>query len=187
MLTDDDLTHQLGSAFRSSSADLRYAGEVPTARRTPSTGWLAVPAVATAAALVVVGSTDDAPSPAAPEAGGSPSATAHAPRMVTSEIHVAGYTFTYRHAAGTEVADDLYADLSPAPVPDDASPVKGAPAEVEAYVGTDPATGNHALWVKAPTRNGGNLFALESPSWTEDQLTQLFLTGEERAVPAVGG
>jgi hypothetical protein len=186
MLTDDDLTRQLGSAFRSSSADLRYAGEVPTARRTPSAGWLAVPAVATAAALVVVASTDDATAPA-PEAGASPSTPASSahPQMVTSKIHVAGYTFSFRHAAGTEVADDLYADLSPAPVPDDATPVKGGPAEVEAYVGTDPSTGNTALWVQAPTRNEGHLFALESPTWTEDDLSRLFLTGEERVVPAV--
>lgn len=183
MLTDDDLTRQLEHAFRHDSADVSYAGRVPTARRTPSAGWLAVPAVATAAALVVVGASDEATSPPMPGAGGSPSASAH-PRLVTSEIHVAGYTFTYRHAAGEDLADDLYADLSPAPRPDDASPMAGAPAGVQAWVGTDQATGHHALWIKAPTRNEGNLFELLSPTWTEDQLMRLFLNRDPREVPA---
>ncbi|KRC48948.1 MULTISPECIES: hypothetical protein [unclassified Nocardioides] len=184
MLTDDDLTRQLEAAFREASADLRYDRRVPTARRTPSTGWLAVPAVATVAALAVAGGADESPAPA-PEAGHGPTATP-GPRWTTDTVTVAGYTFTYRHAPGERLVDDLHADLSPARPPDDATAIAGAPAEVDAWVGTDPDSGQHALWVEAPTRNGGRLFALLSPSWTEDQLKDLFLNGEPRTVPATG-
>lgn len=184
MLTDDDLTRQLEDAFRASATDLAYAGRVPIARRSPSAGWLALPAIATAATLVVTGSTHDGSAPAAPEAGGAPSTSA-GPHLVAETITVAGYTFSYRHAAGDSgPADDLYAALDVAAVPDGATPVDGAPSGVQAWVGTDPESGDHALYVKAPTRNGGRLFAVLSPTWTEGQLSQLFLHGDPRPVPA---
>jgi hypothetical protein len=86
--------------------------------------------------------------------------------------------------AGEQPADDLYAVMNPGQVPGDATPID-APAPAKAWVGTDPETGDQALWVDAPTRNGGNLFALLSPTWTTDQLADLFHHGEPRQVPAI--
>lgn len=186
MLTDDDLTRELGGAFRAETDELRYAGRVPTPRTGPG---LAVPLATTAVAAAVLGAVwaatpADAPTPppaAVPTTGptGGP-----APRLVTDTIEVAGYSFTYRHAVGDELADDLYGVMNPGAVPDDATPI-AAPEGAQAWVGTDPASGDTALWVEAPTRNEGNLFALMSPTWTEAQLTDLFHNGRPQTVPAI--
>lgn len=187
MLTDDDLTRELGGAFRAETDDLRYAGRVPTPRTGPG---LAVPLATTAVAASVLGAVWIAGTPAeAPAPPGPPSAAPTpngglAPRVVTDTIEVAGYSFTYRHAAGDGLADDLYAVLDPGAVPDAATPVK-APEGVRAWVGTDPESGDTALWVEAPTRNEGDLFALLSPTWSADQLVDLFHNGRPQTVPAV--
>ena len=183
MLTDDDLTRELGGAFRAATDDLRYAGRVPTPRTGPG---LAVPLATTAAAAAVLGAVwiaAPAGTPASPSAG--PSAQqGPGPKTVTSKIEVAGYTFTYRHAAGDELADDLYGVMNPGPVPADARSIE-APDGVQAWVGTDPGSGDTALWVQAPTRNAGNLFALMSPTWSAVELTDLFHNGDPRPVPVV--
>ncbi|GAW48755.1 MULTISPECIES: hypothetical protein [unclassified Nocardioides] len=191
MLTDDDLTRQLGSAFREEAGDLEYAGRVPTLRRT---GAVALPIAATAAVagvLVAVAATnaDDPVGPgttiAGPSSGtGTSPGAAATPRLVTDTIEIAGYTYTYQHAVGEQLADDLYAVMNPGEVPADARPLD-APAPARAWVGTDPTSGDTALWVEAPTRNGGHLFALLSPTWTTDQLADLFHHGEPRQVPAI--
>lgn len=182
MLTDDDLTRELGGAFRAETDDLRYAGRVPTPRTGPG---LAVPLGTTAVAAAVLGAVwaatpADAPAP-------PPTAVPHgrpAPRIVTDTIEVAGYSFTYRHAVGDELADDLYGVMNPGAVPDDATPI-AAPEGVRAWVGTDPGSGDTALWVEAPTRNEGKLFALMSPTWSAAELTDLFHNGRPQTVPAI--
>ena len=74
--------------------------------------------------------------------------------------------------------------MNPGQVPAAATPIS-APEGVKAWVGTDPESGDHALWVDAPTRNEGHLFALLSPTWTTDQLTDLFHNGQRQPVPAI--
>ena len=190
MLTDDDLSRQLGGAFRESTEDVTYAGRVPTPRSAATT--IGVPLASTAAvvaALAVVWAsapdTDDATPPtAAPSATPAPTPDAPAPKLVTEKIEVAGFTFSYRHAAGETRADDLYAD-GHVTVPDDATPIE-APEGVKAWLGKDPESGDNAVYVKAPTRNGGVVFALLSPTWTTDQLADLFHNGDPRPVPAAG-
>ena len=179
MLTDDDLTRQLGSAFRGATDDLAYAGRVPTPRRPAYV--LAVPAAATvaAAAVLVVAGTELGDGPAAPEAGSTHSVapgTAGTP-VVTDRIEVAGFTFSYRHVAGDERADDLYGVMHPGGgVPEDARPIE-APEGIRAWVGTYGEAGDNAVFVEAPTRNGGQLFAIASPTWSPDQLVDLFYNG----------
>jgi hypothetical protein len=193
MLTDDDLTRQLGGAFRDAAGDLEYAGRVPAPRNAAAT--LGVPLAATAVAATALAAvwasstgTDDGAVP--PSAGGPTAsapatrATTAAPKAVTRTIEVAGFTFSYRSAAGDSRADDLYAD-GHVTVPDGAKPVD-APTGVQAWIGADPTSGDNAIYVKAPTRNGGRVFALLSPTWTQDQLVDLFHNGRPRPVPAVG-
>jgi hypothetical protein len=186
MLTDDDLTRQLRGAYRAATEDVGYAGAVPAPRRTaPAAVPVAATAVASAAlAGAWVLAPDDPVAP--PSATGAPSPSApthHAARMVTDTIRVAGFTFRYRHAA-SQPAGTLYAVHDPGRVPDDATPIS-APDGVRAWVGKDAPSGDAALWVKAPTRNGGALFALMSPTWTTDELADLFHHGDPRPVPVV--
>src|SRR5688572_16607779 len=100
MLTDDDLTRQLGAAFGAASEDVSYTRPVPVASRTPSRRWLAVPAVAAAAAMVVVPETGDRDrgDPQPTQAG--PETTDPSPQLVTERIRVAGFTLTYEREAG---------------------------------------------------------------------------------------
>jgi len=175
MLTDDDLTTELRAAFRGVTDDLEYAGKVPTLRR-PLVP--AVPLVATAATVsalaVVWASSPDAVAPA-PDTAPTSQAPAQ-PKQVTDTITVVGYTFTYKHAVGEERAHDLYAMFGEVTLPDDAQPID-APVVVKAWVGTDPASGDHGVWVKAPTRNDASVFAVLSPTWTTEQLTDLLYNG----------
>jgi len=202
-LTDDDLSRQLSGAFRRASDDLSYDGPVPVAQRGPSPRWLAVPAVAAVATVVTVAASHQgAP---APQAAGSasPSASSAAPtgrppKTVTAKIVVAGNVFDFVHAAGESVPpNDLYADLSIATVPADAKPVTSHVDGVKASVGTDPASGYSALYLQGPNYQhsdadassavDGGLLVLLSPTWTQEQLSQLVLENElDFAVPAVG-
>lgn len=174
MLTDDDLTTELRAAFRSATVEMEYAGEVPSLRRPLVTVVPLVATAATVAALAVVWASS--PETAAPLPDATPSQTPANPNLVTDTIEVAGYTFSYRHAPGDERAHDLYAMLGDVTLPADAEPID-APAGAKAWVGTDPASGDHGLWVDAPTRNNGGLFAVLSPTWTTDQLADLFHNG----------
>ncbi|GAA4701862.1 hypothetical protein [Nocardioides conyzicola] len=189
MLTDDDLSRQLGGAFRDASGDLQYAGRVPAPRSAITTvGVPLASSAAVVAALAVVWASASGTDDAVPPTAGGPTAsvaptTPTAPRLVTEKVEVAGFTFSYRHAAGDGLADDLYGDMH-VTVPADAKPVD-APEGVKAWVGVDPDSGDHAIYVDAPTRNGGEVFALLSPTWTEDQLVDLFHNGRPRPAPAV--
>lgn len=189
MLTDYDLTRQLGGAFRDVTDDLEYAGRVPTPRSAVAT--VGVPLASTAAVVaalaVVWASAPGTDETTPPTADGRPSTSATtdpaAPAVVTRSIEVAGFTFSYR---GEPRADDLYAD-GHTTVPDDAQAID-APSGVEAWIGVDPASGDNAVYVKAPTRNGGQVFAVLSPTWTQDQLVDLFRHGDRdaRPIPEVG-
>lgn len=176
MLTDDDLTRQLGTAFRETTEDLTYAGRVPTPRRPAYV--LAVPAAATVAAAAVLVATgglasDDVPSP--PQAATTAPGSAQPPGavVVTDEIEVAGFTLQYTRAAGEPDPIRLVTDTE---VPGDARSL-AVDGSAQAWIGTDPASGDAALWLQSPVRNGGRLFAVESSVWTQDQLLDLFHNG----------
>lgn len=177
MLTDDDLTRQLGTAFRGATDDLQYGGRVPTPRRPAYV--LAVPAAATVAAAAVLvasgglASDDDrVPPQAATSAPGSPDA-APSTTILTDRIEVAGFTLRYTRAAGEPDPIRLVTDTE---VPSDARSLE-VDGPAKAWIGTDPASGDPALWLLSPVRNEGRLFAIESSVWTQDQLLDLFHHG----------
>ncbi|WP_395695526.1 hypothetical protein [Nocardioides sp.] len=180
MLTDDDLTRQLGGAFREAAADLAYAGRVPAPRSAAAT-W-GVPLASTAAVattLAVVWTASTAPEDAGAPRAESPATSAApvtTPRVVTRTVEVAGFTFSYRSGARAAHVDDLYVQ-SQVSVPADATRID-SPEGTRAWVGVDPASGDHALYVEAPTRNDGRVFAVLSPTWTRDQLVDLFRHGD---------
>ena len=170
MLTDDDLTTELRAAFRDATGDLRYAGRVPAPRSRLALGVPLAASAAVVATLAVVwaNAPEDAGAPVA-----DPPATSHAPsHVVHAKIRVAGFALS-----GTGPADDLHWSAS-VPLPDDATPID-APEGVQAWVGT--AGAEHGLWVVAPTRNEGDLFVVLSPTWSTDQLEDLFVNGSTTA------
>lgn len=182
MLTDDDLTRQLGSAFRESTDDVTYAGRVPAPRTTATT--IGVPLASTAAvaaALAVVWAsspdTESVPPPSAdgPSASVAPTTTAPAPELVTDTIEVAGFTFSYQRAAGQPVAEVIHIFL-PDELPDGVRPVE-VPAPAKAWVGEDPRSGEVAIYLKAPGRFDGKLFAVSSPGLAEAQMITFLRTG----------
>jgi hypothetical protein len=172
MLTDDHLTRELGAAFREATRDLEYAGPVPTPRRTP---LLLVPAAALSAATVVLvaGSLGDGPNGAQPAPPGRSAATSQ-PRLVTDTVTFAGYTFSYQRRAGAP--DPLRVQLAPHGLPEGMRKVAVEPP-AKAWVGADPASGDAALYVEAPTRNEGRLFVLSSSTWTQAELVRLLHSG----------
>jgi hypothetical protein len=172
MLTDDLLTEELGATFREATATMTYAGPVPRPRRTP---LFLVPASAVAAAGIVLATgpladTLGRPDPTSPT---GPTATA-APRLVTATVRFAGHTFTYQRRSGEP--DPLRVRFQQATLPDGVREVAIDPP-ARAWVGTDPASGDAAVYVKAPTRNEGRLFVMLSSTWTQDQLVRLLRTG----------
>jgi hypothetical protein len=180
MLTDDLLTEELSAAFRDATAEMTYAGPVPRPRRTPLV--LVPAAVAGAAAVILVSgslgdspnnSPGDSPSPAHQGSPSTPTALAQ-PRLVTDTIEFAGYTFRYQREAGEPYP--IRVQLVDATLPDGVRKVSVA-APARAWVGTDPKSGDAALYVKAPTRNAGKLFVVLSSTWTQQQLVHLLHTG----------
>ena len=183
MLTDDELTTELGAAFRAGTTEVTYRGR----RRPRRTAVVAVPvaAVTVAIAALAVGAAtaghDPVPAPAVAIGTPTSPASSAAPALVTDTIELAGYTVTYERRAGEQ--PPLYATMDSA-LPDGAKEIS-APAGAQAWVGTDPRTGDNTLWVKAPTRNNGKLFALHSSAWSQEQLVDLFHHGSHVAVPLV--
>lgn len=185
MLTDDDLTRQLGAAFEDATRDTTYDGSVPRVRTRPlwaRPGLVALPAIgAAAAAVLVLGSTDGTPSPPA-----TPGATTAAPPTsrsasdtVTETFTLAGMTFTYERGADEASLDDQFLRVyDPGQLPAWAEPVEleqGASAKV--WVGQDPASGAVSMLVESPVRWDGRLVGLASPSLTVEQMTSLARTG----------
>lgn len=181
MLTDDDLTRELSAAFRDGTRDLSYAGR----RRPRRTAAVAVPVAAVTLAVGALAINGVLSSPAgsggvpsvhAPVAGASGATSADA-RTVTEKLELAGFSFTYQVRSGDDDKYPILVSRVSGGVPDDAREVALPGAEAQAWVGTDPATGDAALWVKAPTRNGGELFEMHSPRWTEADFVSLVRTG----------
>lgn len=188
MLTDDDLTRQLATAFREEAGNMTYDGAVPQARTRPlwaRPGLVALPAVGTvAAAVLVLGSTDGPTPPATP--GATPGATTAAPTTsqpasdaVTETFTLAGMTFTYERGADEPALDDQFLRVyDPGRLPAWAEPVdleSGASATV--WVGQDPSTGDVSMFVESPVRWGGTLTGLASPAISVEQMTRLARTG----------
>jgi hypothetical protein len=193
VLTDDDLTRQLGAAFEDATRDTTYDGAVPRVRTRPAwvaPGWVALPAAgAVAAAVLVMGSTGDTTSPSTPEAApgtttSAPSATGASPTSggedtVTETFELAGMTFTYERGADETSIDDQFLRVyDPGQLPGWAQPVEleqGASAKV--WVGQDPSTGDVSMFVQSPERWDGALVGLASPTTSVEQMTRLAQTG----------
>jgi hypothetical protein len=182
MLTDDDLTRQLGDALRDVAGDLEYGGRVPAPRTTAAT--IGVPLASTAAVVaalaVVWASSPDTEDTAVPSADGpaastAPATTAPAPKLVTDTIEVAGFTFSYQHAPGQPVAEVIHVFV-PDGLPDGARPVD-VPSPAKAWVGKDPRSGEVAIYLEQPGRFDGKLFGVSSPSLGEAQMITFLRTG----------
>lgn len=180
MLTDDDLSRVLRTTFDRATDGLVYNGITPTARRTPSPAWLALPAVAASAVVAVTATTG---SPTAqlriPSSSTQTSGPTSSPSVVTADFEVAGYTVRYR-GAGPAPADDLRWETDVTRPADaqqvDASELGDVADGVEAWVGTDPDSGDNALYLTSPIRNGGREFAVVSATWSLQQLQSLVFT-----------
>lgn len=178
MHTDEDLTTRLGGAFRGATEDLTYSGTMPRARRTPSTAWLTVPAVAAVATIAVVGgqSGDEAPISAGPDASTSTSQGASS-ETVTDSVELVGVTYQYTRGAQDEpLVDDF--TIRPGQAPADAKSIELEPgASAKAWVGVDPQTGDNALWIDSPVRFDGESYVMSTPTWSLEQLEDLALNG----------
>lgn len=91
--------------------------------------------------------------------------------MVNTTISLDGFTLHYQKRAGSPAP--LRAELAVQGLPSGSRPVPLSGTTAKAWVGTDPASGDNALYVRSPARNGGRLFALLSSSWTKEQLIAL--------------
>jgi hypothetical protein len=174
MLTDDELTHEIGATFQAVTHDLTYTGR----RRPPRSRVLvAVPIAAAAAVLagvaVVVTSGVEPTSTGAQAAPTSPVAAPTA--MISESIELAGFTFRYERPVGSP--DPLRAEFHVDRLPENATPVPLDASTAQAWVGVDPASGDNAIYIKSGARNGGELFALLSSSWSQDQLVDLLKNG----------
>lgn len=164
MLTDDELTSELRAAFREQAASVTYNGRRCPRNRTAVALPAAVAAVALAAGLGVA--LHPAASVTRPLASASPSSA-----MVNKTISLAGFTIHFKERAGAP--DPVRAVFSVRSLPPGAQPVPLTDSAAKAWVGTDPASGDNALYLQSPVRNGGQLFALVSPSLDKAQLIAL--------------
>jgi hypothetical protein len=184
MLTDDDLTRELGETFRAATTHLSYQGRTrPPRHLTPALPAAALGAAAVAATIVAVNAGGGAQHPAGsaalrPETVPS---TVASPVLVTRTLRLAGFTIRYQHAAGSP--DPLYVELGFHHIPPGLREIASPDPHVRVWVGKEPKTGDNALYVKAATRFGGELFALVSPTWSQQQLIEVL--HHPRPVPAV--
>jgi hypothetical protein len=193
MLTDDDLTRELGAAFRAATTDLTYTGRTRPPRRPAPAVTAAVTTVAIAA--VTAGAVSvashphpaDGPGAAGPTAAAPTAGTAAArpsaapPTPVTETMTLAGFTISYQHTAGAP--DPVIAELAVGGLPAGVREVHLTGTRARAWVGRDPRSGDNALYLRAPTRNGGRLFVLLSATWSQKRL--IGLVAHPRAVPLV--
>ncbi len=176
MLTDDELARELGALFREQAAGITYAGR----RRPPGRAAAALPAAAAAIALGAGLGMALHPSPAAPARPGAgpyppPAASTAASMAVSATINLDGFTLHYQAPAGSPPR--LRVQRAVRGLPPDARPVPLSGTTAKAWVGTDPASGDNALYLRSPARNGGRLFAVLSATWTQRQLIALLRTG----------
>jgi hypothetical protein len=190
MLTDDDLTRSLGSAFQDATEGLIYTGRTRPPRQVLSTVLpaMAAGAVLTGAAVAAI-ETGNHTTPAvgasvrpAPHHLSSTAARHPSKKtLVTRKVRLAGFTITYRAAAGSPV--QLYAEVGLSSVPDSATPVSTTNPNAKTWIGTEPSTGDNALYIQFSDGNDDQLYALVSPTWTQQQLIDAFES--PMAVPEV--
>ena len=172
MLTDDELARELGATFHAATGNITYAGR----RRPPrSTAAVALPIAAGAVAIAAAVLTATAESPADDTLAAPADAAVASPTMINESVSLAGLTLRYERPAG--LPDPLRVD-SDVRVPDDATPVPRAEgARGAAWVGVDPESGDNAVYLQSPVRNGGKTFAILSATWSQDQLVDVLNNG----------
>ena len=184
MLTDDDLTRELNAAFRRATADLTYTGRTQPPRRVGAALSVAAVTAVAAVAFVAVTTADHPVPPVSPSAVGQTNAdptTRTAPALVTETLNFAGMTIRYQHAADAPVP--IRAEVVGGGLPAGVREVTLAGTDSRVWVGTDPSSGDNALYVKPANSTDGRLFALLSATWTDKQLIDL--VEHPRPVPEV--
>jgi hypothetical protein len=172
MLTDDELARELAALFRGQAAGITYAGR----RRPPGRAAATLPAAAAAIALGAGLGVALHPSPIAPaRPAAAPSPPAAAKTTVDATFNLDGFILHYQRPTGSPAP--LRVELAVRGLPSDARPVPLSGTTAKAWVGTDPASGDNALYLRSPARNGGRLFAVLSATWTQRQLIALLRTG----------
>jgi hypothetical protein len=132
------------------------------------------------AALAVNGAlSPPEPAPVHPPAAQAPSsaATRADARTVTERLALAGFEFAYEVRGADDDRYPILISRVAGGVPADAREVPLSGTGARAWVGKDPGTGDNALWFRATTRNGGELFEIHSPRWTEADFVSLVRTG----------
>jgi hypothetical protein len=199
MLTDDDLTRELGAAFRSATEDLTYEGRTrPPRLMSTALPALGVAAVLAGGAVVGVNAADHhqpvaRPSAVTPTALGPSgigpttlrSSAGKKPRFVTRTMTLAGFTLRVKTLAGAP--DPVIAKVDFGGLPAGVQPVTLTGSTAQAWTGTDPTNGDNALYMKVAIEGGTRLFALESATWTDQQLIDLVESPQPSAVPGVSG
>jgi hypothetical protein len=174
MLTDDELARELGALFREQAVGITYAGR----RRPPSRAAAALSAAAAAIALGAGLGMALHPSPAAPppaRTAAGPSSPPAARTAVSATINLDGFILHYQKPAGSP--PQLRVVRAVRGLPPRARPVPLSGTTAKAWVGTDPASSDNAIYLRSPARNGGRLFAILSANWTQRQLIALLRTG----------
>lgn len=183
-MNDNHLIDDLGATFRKATRDIVYTGPVPSPRsslRTVLPVALSVPLVATGVSLAVLSSgpvtqPTDIPPSAAP---GSPSDSAAQPEAdpVRKTFKLAGQRLTITQNPGRAPMYGTYASS----VPIDATEVRATVFEGQAYLGTDPATGQNAVFVTAP--GSSTVWVLTSADVTREELEQIINAETIQPVP----
>lgn len=190
-MNDDRLTADLHDAFHAATADLTYDRPAPRLRRTPAYSVPAAAGLVAAgvASAVLLPSLASPPSPArdtaAPEVSTGPALTgvpATAPEFVVDRVSFAGTTYVVRRESGGGQGRLVARDVGTLPA--GAERVETT-ADAEAWFGEEPATGEPALFVEAPTRPDGGVFSLSGAGWTQEQLVAVLEGADPRVVPLV--
>jgi hypothetical protein len=179
MLTDDDLTRQLSAAFRADTQDLVYAGRRrPPAAMAVTLSTTAAAGVAAAAVVGAVALTDGSGSPnthgrhVTSAITSGPTKAHHHGGQVSQTLELAGFSITYSYPAGSP--NPVIARAIKGGLPQSAQPLSLDRPDAHAWSGTDPMTGDTAVYVKLDRPGDlGAIFALESSTWTVDQLRNL--------------
>jgi hypothetical protein len=184
MHTDEQFTHALSAAFRSTTDGLTYHGPVPTPSKTPLLAAPVALAGAVGVGLAIAsagagGHTGTQPATASGQTTSDQPTQAPPTQLVSRTVELAGLSFTYQQAAGDA---PLYAQFIDS-VPADAKPLQ-TNGTTKAYVGVDPKTGYQSAFVVTPS---GKVLAITSPDATQAELTTLVQSSRPQAVPLVGG
>jgi hypothetical protein len=99
-------------------------------------------------------------------------------QKVAEPMTLAAFSARFERAARKEGKFPIFAAVVKGGLPSGVREIATPQTSARAWIGKDPKSGDNALYVKAPTRNGGLLFALYSPAWTKHQLVYLFRHGD---------